>query len=48
MAGQAQQAAANVQPVDVARAAKRARNAAWGTLLDSLLVRLRLAGETGD
>ena len=36
-AGQAQQAAANVQPVDVARAAERARNGAWGALAGALL-----------
>jgi hypothetical protein len=31
-AGQAQQAAQNVQPIDVARAAERARNTAWAAL----------------
>ena len=36
-AGQAQQAAANIQPVDVARAAERARNGAWGALAGALL-----------
>ncbi|MBV9327946.1 MAG: hypothetical protein JO352_29885, partial [Chloroflexi bacterium] len=36
VANQAQQAANNVQPIDVARAAERARNAAWGALLGSL------------
>jgi len=36
-AGQAQQAAANVQPIDVARAAERARNGAWGALAGALL-----------
>ena len=36
-ADQARQAGTNVQPIDVARAAERARNAAWGTLLGSLL-----------
>jgi hypothetical protein len=34
---QAQQAANNLQPVDVARAAERARNAAWGAVVASLL-----------
>ena len=34
---QARQAAQNVQPIDVARAAERARNAAWGALAGSLL-----------
>jgi hypothetical protein len=37
VAGQAQQAAQTIQPVDVARAAERARNAAWGALVGSLL-----------
>ena len=36
-AGQAREAAQNVQPVDVARAAENARNGAWGALLGSLL-----------
>jgi hypothetical protein len=36
-AGQVQGAAQQVRPVDVARAAENARNAAWGTLLGSLL-----------
>jgi hypothetical protein len=36
-ADQARQAAQNVQPVDVARAAERVRNAAWGTLLGAVL-----------
>ena len=36
-AGQAQAAAQNVQPTDVARAAEGARNTAWGTLVGSLL-----------
>ncbi len=35
--GQAQQAAQNIQPIDVARAAERARNAAWGALGGSIL-----------
>jgi hypothetical protein len=36
-AGQAQGAAAQVRPVDVAQAAEGARNAAWGTLLGAAL-----------
>lgn len=36
-AAQAQSSAQSVQPVEVARAAEGARNAAWGTLLGSLL-----------
>jgi hypothetical protein len=36
-AGQAQAAAQNVQPIDVARAAEGARNAAWGALAGSLV-----------
>jgi hypothetical protein len=36
-AAQAQASAQSIQPVDVARAAEGARNAAWGTLLGSLL-----------
>jgi len=36
-ADQARQAAQNVQPIDVARAASNARNAAWGTLAGMLL-----------
>lgn len=36
-ADQARSAAANANPVDVARAAEAARNTAWGTLLGSLL-----------
>ena len=35
--GTAQQAAQNVNPVDVARAAERVRNGAWGTLLGAVL-----------
>jgi hypothetical protein len=35
--GLAQGAAAQVRPVDVARAAEGARNAAWGTLLGAAL-----------
>jgi hypothetical protein len=36
-AGQAQAAAQNVQPIDVARAAEGARNAAWGALAGLLV-----------
>ena len=36
-ANQARDAAANVQPIDVAQAAERARNAAWGALAGSLV-----------
>lgn len=36
-AEQARQATQNIQPIDVARAAERARNAAWGTLLGMVL-----------
>lgn len=36
-ADQARQATQNVQPIDVARAAEGARNAAWGTLLGMVL-----------
>jgi len=36
-ADQARNAAQNVQPIDVARAAENARNAAWGTLAGMLL-----------
>lgn len=36
-ASQAGQAAQNVRPIDVARAAETARNAAWGTLLGMVL-----------
>jgi hypothetical protein len=36
-AGQAQSAAQSVQPIDVARAAEGARNAAWGALAGSLV-----------
>jgi hypothetical protein len=37
VADQAQQAAQNTQPIDVARAAANARNTAWGTLLGLVL-----------
>jgi len=36
-AGQAQSAAQSIQPIDVARAAEGARNAAWGALAGSLV-----------
>jgi hypothetical protein len=48
-AGQAQAAAQNVQPSDVARAAEAARNTAWGALAGSLvaLVASTLGGWLG-